>query len=120
MDAKRSPEPLHITMHERDNVAIVVNDGGLPAGAVFASGLALREHVPQGHKVALVDLPEGGAVRRYDVTIGYALRDIPAGRPPSFTTIATLSRSCMVMCSGGLASRVAVSMRVPSSGLIPA
>ena len=71
--------PLHIRMHERDNVAIVVNDGGLPAGAVFASGLALREHVPQGHKVALVDLPEGGAVRRYDVTIGYALRDIPAG-----------------------------------------
>ena len=78
--ATREPRPpLHITMHERDNVAIVVNDGGLPAGAVFASGLALREHVPQGHKVALVDLPEGGAVRRYDVTIGYALRDIPAG-----------------------------------------
>jgi galactarate dehydratase len=66
-------------MHERDNVAIVVNDGGLPAGAGVRQRLALREHVPQGHKVALVDLPEGGAVRRYDVTIGYALRDIPAG-----------------------------------------
>ena len=47
MDAPRTPEPLYIAMHERDNVAIVVNDGGLPAGAVFASGLALREHVPQ-------------------------------------------------------------------------
>ncbi|HEY2255746.1 MAG TPA: UxaA family hydrolase, partial [Variovorax sp.] len=71
--------PLYITMHERDNVAIVANDGGLPAGTVFASGLALREKVPQAHKVALVDIPEGGAVRRYDVTIGYALKDIPAG-----------------------------------------
>jgi galactarate dehydratase len=74
-----SKTPLYITMNDRDNVAIVANDGGLPAGAVFASGLALREHVPQGHKVALVDLRAGDAVRRYDVTIGYAERDIAAG-----------------------------------------
>src|SRR5215813_4586809 len=71
--------PLYITMHERDNVAIVANDGGLPAGTVFASGLTLREKVPQAHKVALVDIPEGGEVRRYNVTIGYALKDIAAG-----------------------------------------
>ncbi|NMM81751.1 galactarate dehydratase [Acidovorax sp. SRB_14] len=71
--------PLYIAMHERDNVAIVANDGGLPAGTVFASGLTLREHVPQGHKVALADLPAGSAVRRYDVAIGYALQDILAG-----------------------------------------
>ena len=72
-------KPLTIRMHERDNVAIVANDGGLPAGAKLASGLTLREHVPQGHKVALVDLPEGTPVLRYNVTIGYALKDIPAG-----------------------------------------
>ncbi|MBL0426873.1 galactarate dehydratase [Ramlibacter alkalitolerans] len=66
-------------MHEADNVGIVANDGGLPAGTVFPSGLTLREKVPQGHKVALVDLPAGTAVRRYDVTIGYAEKDIPAG-----------------------------------------
>ncbi|SEB26642.1 UxaA family hydrolase, partial [Variovorax sp. YR216] len=71
--------PLYITMHERDNVAIVANDGGLPAGTVFPSGLTLREKVPQAHKVALVDIPEGGEVRRYNVTIGYALKHIPAG-----------------------------------------
>lgn len=69
----------YILMHEADNVAIVVNDGGLPAGSVFASGLTLRDKVPQGHKVALVDLPQGSAVRRYNVPIGYALKDIPAG-----------------------------------------
>ncbi|MDD0837126.1 galactarate dehydratase [Curvibacter sp. HBC61] len=66
-------------MHEADNVAIVVNDGGLPAGTVFASGLTLREKVPQAHKVALQDIPEGGVVRRYNVPIGYALQAIPAG-----------------------------------------
>ncbi len=71
--------PLYITMHERDNVAIVANDGGLPAGATFADGLQLGDRVPQGHKVALVDLPQGSAVLRYNVPIGYALKDIPAG-----------------------------------------
>jgi galactarate dehydratase len=71
--------PLYITMHAGDNVAIVANDGGLPAGTVFTSGLRLLEHVPQGHKVALADLAEGSAVRRYNVPIGYALKNIPAG-----------------------------------------
>ncbi|WP_341914862.1 galactarate dehydratase [Polaromonas sp. YR568] len=66
-------------MHADDNVAIVVNDGGLGPGATFADGLVLREKVPQGHKVALVDLPQGTAVRRYNVPIGFALKDIPAG-----------------------------------------
>ncbi|HEX6361895.1 MAG TPA: galactarate dehydratase [Albitalea sp.] len=71
--------PLCIRMHERDNVAIVANDGGLPAGAVFADGLALVERVPQGHKVALADLAAGDPVIRYDVVIGRAVRAIPKG-----------------------------------------
>jgi galactarate dehydratase len=71
--------PLTIRMHERDNVAIVANDGGLPAGSVLLSGLVLRDTVPQGHKVALTDVPAHAAVLRYGIPIGYALRDIPAG-----------------------------------------
>jgi galactarate dehydratase len=69
-------------MHPADNVAIVGNEGGLAAGTVLISeapGLTLRERVPQAHKVALVDIPEGSAVTRYGVTIGHALRDLPAG-----------------------------------------
>ena len=72
-------QPRYIVMHRADNVAIVVNDGGLPAGTVFASGLTLCERVPQGHKVALVDLPQGSIVRRYNVRIGYAACNIRAG-----------------------------------------
>ncbi len=70
-------------MDERDNVAIVANAGGLEAGARFASGFAagltLRERVPQGHKVALVDIGEGEAVVRYGIPIGHALKAIAAG-----------------------------------------
>ena len=35
-------QPRYIKLNERDNVAIVVNDFGLPAGARFACGLTLR------------------------------------------------------------------------------
>ncbi|RKR38440.1 galactarate dehydratase [Paraburkholderia sp. BL17N1] len=71
--------PLYIRVHPNDNVAIVVNDGGLGEGAVFPDGLALRERVPQGHKVALADLAEGDEVIRYNVVIGYALKALPKG-----------------------------------------
>ena len=49
--------PLTIRMHASDNVAIVANHGGLPAGTVLESGLTLKDRVPQGHKVALHDVP---------------------------------------------------------------
>ncbi len=71
--------PLTIRMNDRDNVAIVANDRGLPAGTKLASGLTLLEHVPQGHKVALVDLPYDTPVIRYGIPIGYAAQDIAAG-----------------------------------------
>ncbi len=72
--------PHTIRMHRLDNVAIVANDGGLPTGTVLPSGVVLRDHVPQGHKVALVDLAADAPVLRYGIPIGYALEDIPAGR----------------------------------------
>ena len=76
---EKTPRPLFITMDAHDNVSIVVNDGGLPAGTVFPTGLTLVEKIPQAHKVALVNIAKGAAVRRYNVTIGIALKDIPAG-----------------------------------------
>lgn len=72
-------KPLYIRMHDNDNVAIVVNDGGLPTGTEFPGEFILQDRVPQGHKIALRDLREGDAIVRYDVVIGYAVRDIAQG-----------------------------------------
>src|SRR5450830_1173482 len=72
-------KPLYIRMHDNDNVAIVVNDGGLPAGTAFPGEFVLTTRVPQGHKIALTDIAEGAPIIRYDVVIGYAVRDIEQG-----------------------------------------
>ena len=72
-------QPRYIKLNERDNVAIVVNDFGLPAGSRFACGLELRAFVPQGHKTALVDIAEGAPILRYGEVIGHAASPILAG-----------------------------------------
>lgn len=71
--------PLYIKINPIDNVAIVVNSGGLPEGTVFACGLELKEHVPQGHKVALADLEQDEEILRYGEVIGYAVQPITKG-----------------------------------------
>ncbi|MFN4361934.1 MAG: galactarate dehydratase [Hylemonella sp.] len=75
-----STQPIIIRMQATDNVAIVANEGGLPAGTILpAEGITLRDKVPQAHKVALVDIAAGAAVLRYGVPIGYARTAIAAG-----------------------------------------
>jgi len=71
--------PLYIKINPLDNVAIVVNGGGLPGGTVFPCGLTLKEHVPQGHKVALLDLELGQEIIRYGEVIGYTVSPIKKG-----------------------------------------
>lgn len=76
---QQSPSAFYIKVHDTDNVAIIVNDNGLKAGSRFPDGLELIEHIPQGHKVALVDIPVHGEIIRYGEVIGYAVRDIARG-----------------------------------------
>ena len=71
--------PRYVQVHPDDNVAIIVNENGLPPGTVFPSGLTLLEHIPEAHKVALTDIPEGAPITRYGVTIGLAQQSIPQG-----------------------------------------
>lgn len=68
-----------IKMHPADNLAVVVNAGGLAAGTEVMPGIVLQEHVPQSHKVALKCFAKGDALVRYNVTIGYARENIAAG-----------------------------------------
>ncbi len=71
--------PRYIKVHPSDNVAIVVNDGGLAKGTLFNDEFQLQEDIPEGHKVALVDLAPGDKIRRYGEVIGYANTQIPRG-----------------------------------------
>src|SRR6516164_9506668 len=72
-------QPRYIKLNARDNVAIVVNDFGLPAGSRFPCGLELKSFVPQGHKTALSDIAESAPIIRYGEVIGYAISPISAG-----------------------------------------
>ena len=49
-------------------------------GAALAPGLTALSDIPQGHKVALLDIPKGGAITRYGVTLGYAIDPIQKGQ----------------------------------------
>ncbi len=71
--------PRRIQVAPRDNVAIVVNGLGLPAGTQFPDGLILNQFVPQGHKVALADIADGGDIIRYNEVIGTAKGAIARG-----------------------------------------
>ncbi|WP_298871901.1 galactarate dehydratase [uncultured Bradyrhizobium sp.] len=78
-DVAAKEQPRYIKLNARDNVAIVVNDFGLPAGSRFACGLTLRAFVPQGHKTALIDIAQDEPIIRYGEVIGTALSPIQAG-----------------------------------------
>ena len=79
MSSVTTSRPLYVRVHPQDTVAIIVNQGGLLAGARFDSGLVLIEDVPEAHKVALVDMPVGAPIVRYGSVIGYAESPIARG-----------------------------------------
>ena len=71
--------PRYIRIHQRDNVAIVVDAEGLPAGTELPDGLVLRDNIPQAHKLALRNIEAGEPVVRYGHTIALATRALKAG-----------------------------------------
>lgn len=66
-----------IQVDARDNVAVAVH--ALQAGDEALPGLAAREAIPQGHKIALRDIDEGAPVLRYGVCLGHTLHALPRG-----------------------------------------
>lgn len=71
--------PLFIRVHERDNVAIVLDPQGVDSGTVLSNGLTVRERIPQSHKIAFTDFEVGEPILRYGQIIGFANRRIDAG-----------------------------------------
>ncbi|MEB3754156.1 galactarate dehydratase [Acinetobacter sp. MD2(2019)] len=73
-------KPLLIQIKPQDNVAIVVNEGGLAKSTFIEDhNITLVDDVPQGHKVLLKSLKQGEAIVRYGEIIGYANIDLSVG-----------------------------------------
>lgn len=68
---------LYVKIKEQDNVCVAVTD--LKAGTEVMEGVVCRQDIPQAHKIALCDIPEGGAIIRYGVVLGYAKDLIKTG-----------------------------------------
>lgn len=68
---------LYVKVATNDNVAIAIKD--LPKGTNIGDGIIVNQDIPQAHKIALIDIPKGGAVIRYNVVLGYAINNIKKG-----------------------------------------
>lgn len=67
----------YIQIHKADNVAITVEQ--VNKGEEIIEGIMVKEDIPQGHKIALVDILQGQPIIRYNVILGYAIDFIEKG-----------------------------------------
>lgn len=74
---KRVSGPV-IRLHPADNVVVARINVGLGCN-VPSEGFTSRSQVPAGHKLAARDLKQGEPILKYNVCIGFAAADIPAG-----------------------------------------
>jgi altronate dehydratase len=82
--SKNSLQPV-IVMNSKDNIAVCLRE--LSSGEKIdlrKTGhniiLTVRDQVPLGHKVALVDIGNGEPVRKYGEVIGKATQKIASGQ----------------------------------------
>lgn len=66
-----------LRLNPADNVVVARVD--LAPGAPAEAGVAARDHVPSGHKVATVAIAAGQPIRKYNQIIGFASIDIAPG-----------------------------------------
>ncbi len=74
-----------IQIHPRDNVAVALDTVvqgetiSLAAGDLGKIEVTALEEIPKGHKIALTDIEEGGAVIKYGTVIALASTAIKKG-----------------------------------------
>ncbi len=66
-----------VRLHADDNVVIARNE--VAAGVTVADGVVTNEVITPGYKIATEQIRKGDAIRKYNVTIGYADSDIAPG-----------------------------------------
>ena len=73
-----------LMMDPADNVVTCVNEVAAGETVVYRKGeeictITAKEDIPYCHKVALVDIPEGGEVIKYGESLGKTSQNIAAG-----------------------------------------
>ena len=76
MPASGQTAPRSLLLHETDGVLVAVDT--LEPG-MAAQGVAARERIPRGHKMARIALEQGAPVRKFGQIIGFASRAIAPG-----------------------------------------
>ena len=80
-------QPDFLVHDPQDNVGVVVVEtlarGQAARGRLLEGGddiaVTAGDDIPLGHKIALVDIPEGSAVTKYGHDIGRTIAPVPAG-----------------------------------------
>jgi altronate dehydratase len=78
--AQRNFDECAVVLREHDHVAVLKRT--VKAGDELVNGpgrLVAAQTIPAGHKIAVVQIPDGTAVRRYGQTIGFAQGRITPG-----------------------------------------
>src|SRR3954469_15522530 len=71
--------PLTIRLSPADNV-VVTRAELLPGAPIAGTNVTCVDRIPRSHKVAVVPVAKGEAIRKYDQVIGFATTDIEPGR----------------------------------------
>jgi len=69
--------PRTLRLNASDNVIIAIDQ--IPSGATASDGVAARERIPKGHKMAAAPIETGAPVRKFGQIIGFASQPIAAG-----------------------------------------
>ena len=69
--------PRALRLNALDNVIIAVDE--IPAGATPVTGVAARDRIPRGHKMAAAPVETGAPIRKFGQIIGFASQAIAAG-----------------------------------------
>ena len=77
MEINKKTRPLFIKVSEKDNVAITVDV--VAKGTTVVDDVIAHQEIPEGHKIALVDIKAKGEIIRYGVVLGYAISPIAKG-----------------------------------------
>ena len=77
MEINKKTRPLYIKVSEKDNVAITVDV--VAKGTTVVDDVIAHQEIPEGHKIALVDIKAKGEIIRYGVVLGYAINAIAKG-----------------------------------------